>query len=66
MDEKALLEDGYNVGYSEGFTDGSDFERRNFKELLYKLYLECEHGDEEHRKWLRDKFDNFYKRMIEP
>lgn len=30
------------------------------KRLLDKLYLECEHGDEEHRQWLKDKFESFY------
>lgn len=33
--------------------------------LLDELYLECEHGDDEHRKWLKDKFDDFYKRKIQ-
>lgn len=32
-----------------------------FKELLNRLYSECEHGDDEHRQWLKDKFDNFYE-----
>lgn len=31
---------------------------------LEELYKECEHGDEEHCKWLKDKFDDFYKRKI--
>lgn len=32
---------------------------------LDKLYEECEHGDEEHRQWLKDKFDDFYNRQKE-
>lgn len=30
---------------------------------LNQLYLECEHGDEEHRQWLKDKFNDFYKKV---
>lgn len=29
------------------------------KDLLEGLFLECEHGDENHRKWLKDKFNSF-------
>jgi FtsZ-binding cell division protein ZapB len=36
-----------------------------FKRRLDELYLECEHGDKEHRKWLKNKFDDFYKNNIE-
>lgn len=35
------------------------------KICLEQLYKECEHGDEEHRQWLKDKFDDFYKRQEE-
>lgn len=38
---------------------------RHFKLMLKQLYKECEHGDDEHRKWLKDKFDDFYKRMTD-
>lgn len=31
---------------------------------LDKLFLECEHGDEQHRKWLKDKFNDYLKRQI--
>lgn len=33
------------------------------KICLDKLYKECEHGDEDHRKWLKDKFNDFYNRQ---
>lgn len=32
------------------------------RQSLYELYDECEHGDEEHRKWLKDKFEDFLNR----
>lgn len=31
------------------------------KNHLDKLYEECKHGDEEHQKWLKDKFENYLK-----
>ncbi len=31
----------------------------DLRSTLDRLYLECEHGDIEHRKWLKDKFDAF-------
>lgn len=31
---------------------------------LENLYREIEHGDEEHRKWLRDKLEDFSKRTF--
>lgn len=35
---------------------------RTFTEgLLDHLYTEIEHGDEDHRKWLKDKIHNFKK-----
>lgn len=33
-------------------------------DLLRQLYKECEHGDEEHRKWLKDKFEDFITKQI--
>ena len=36
----------------------------NLKELLDALYLECEHGDAEHRQWLKAKFDDFSSRNV--
>lgn len=29
---------------------------------LEKLFLECEHGDEEHRKWLKNKFNDYLQK----
>lgn len=29
------------------------------KEALNELYEQCKHGDAEHQKWLKDKFDAF-------
>ena len=34
------------------------------KQALDKLYKECEHGDDEHRKWLKDKFEDFYNKSL--
>lgn len=34
----------------------------DLKNALDKLFVECEHGDEDHRKWLKNKFENFYNR----
>lgn len=31
-------------------------------EILRQLFLEIEHGDPEHRKWLKDKIENFIER----
>jgi len=31
------------------------------KQLLIDLFKEIEHGDEEHREWLRQKMENFYE-----
>jgi len=34
--------------------------RRDFvNEKLDELFLEIEHGDDEHRKWLKDKIEEF-------
>lgn len=30
-------------------------------ECLDQLYVESEHGDTEHRQWLKDKFKDFYE-----
>ncbi len=30
--------------------------------LIEELFKEIEHGDEEHRKWLKEKLDNFFDR----
>lgn len=30
-------------------------------ELLRELYIEIQHGDEEHKAWLRDKIEQFIK-----
>jgi hypothetical protein len=32
------------------------------KTELDQLFKECEHGDAEHRQWLKDKFEDFYNR----
>lgn len=37
--------------------DGLDLNKH-----LEQLFLECEHGDEQHRKWLKDKFDDYGKK----
>jgi hypothetical protein len=34
----------------------------NLKQILDELFAECEHGDAEHRQWLKDKFEDFRKR----
>lgn len=34
--------------------------KMGLKEHLEQLYKECEHGDEQHRKWLKDKFEEYY------
>jgi hypothetical protein len=33
------------------------------KNKLDELYLEIEHGDDEHRKWLKDKIEDFKTRL---
>lgn len=30
------------------------------RKLLDELFKECEHGDAEHRHWLKNKFDDYY------
>lgn len=32
------------------------------KVVLDQLFLECEHGDAEHRQWLKDKFEDYRRR----
>lgn len=52
--------------------EDEEFLNKAFKSLcnsvlrgsLEELYLECEHGDEEHRKWLKDKFNSFLERKV--
>lgn len=36
---------------------------RDLNKHLEQLFLECEHGDAEHRKWLKDKFNDYAKRQ---
>ena len=31
------------------------------REILWKMYEEIKHGDEEHQAWLREKIENFIK-----
>lgn len=38
---------------------------KSLKAVLGQLFLECEHGDAEHRQWLKDKFDDYFKRYQE-
>ena len=33
-------------------------------ERFNKLYEECKHGDDEHQKWLKNKFEDFINREI--
>lgn len=33
----------------------------NLKEALDELFEQVKHGDQEHQKWLRNKFDEFLK-----
>jgi hypothetical protein len=33
----------------------------NLKYLLYELYEDIKHGDEEHQLWLKNKIDDFIK-----
>lgn len=33
-----------------------------FKKHLDELFKECEHGDDEHRQWLKDKFNDYFER----
>ncbi len=35
---------------------------RDLRQVLTELFAECEHGDAEHRKWLKDKFNDFADR----
>ena len=32
------------------------------KNLFDKLFKEIEHGDQEHRDWIKNKIDNFYNK----
>ena len=32
------------------------------KKHLDNLFKECEHGDDEHRQWLRDKFNDYFEK----
>lgn len=36
-----------------------DTEDKDMRYFMYQLFLECEHGDEEHKVWLYNKFINF-------
>jgi len=36
----------------------------DLKSWLDELFLECEHGDQNHRNWLRDKFNQFYDKKV--
>lgn len=35
------------------------------KQHLNKLYEECKHGDEEHQKWLKDKFEDYLNKQLD-
>lgn len=37
---------------------------KRLDDILNKLYEEVKHGDEEHQKWLKDKFNEFAQRLI--
>lgn len=37
---------------------------RLLKRSIDELFIECEHGNEEHRKWLKDKFNDFLERKV--
>jgi hypothetical protein len=32
-------------------------------DIMNQLFLECEHGDTEHRQWLKDKIEGFTDRL---
>lgn len=36
-----------------------DFAKMHVKAALDELYEQCKHGDEEHQKWLKDKFNAY-------
>lgn len=37
--------------------------KKDLEKALNLLYAEVAHGDEEHRKWLKDKFDDFLQNL---
>lgn len=44
--------------FQDEIEDG-DFEPLTLEEMFDQLFAETEHGDEEHRQWLKDKFTDF-------
>ncbi len=35
-------------------------EKKNLRQFLDGLYQDIEHGDNEHRLWLKEKIDNYF------
>lgn len=38
--------------------------KTQFQDLFKELYEEIAHGDDEHRKWLKDKIDEFITKKL--
>ena len=51
-----------NVYYEEPKKKVNSFE---LKTVLNQLFEECKHGDQEHQDWLKNKFEEFYNKIIE-
>lgn len=52
------VEDAYYEAFERGW------KCIDLKTVLNQLYKECEHGDQEHKDWLKNKFDEFYNKII--
>jgi hypothetical protein len=35
---------------------------KTLNEHLEELFKECKHGDDKHKQWLKDKFDDYFER----
>jgi len=43
---------------------GTLVSEKTVADLIMQLYTECTHGDDEHRKWLKDKFESFIAEQV--
>lgn len=64
MGMHSIIENHFNSQNLDRISEVEKCMKIFLAECLQDLYDECEHGDEEHRKWLKDKFDNFLERKL--
>lgn len=66
LNSTPIPEDGYNLEeelkwlLGENVMMEKDF-NNSVKKILNDLYKEIKHGDKEHKKWLKDKIQEFIK-----